>query len=358
MLPFRRTVVRRSVCAVFVCCAALVLAFAQLRAATPCEWNGIERVVAVGDVHGAYERYVEILRTAGIIDAAARWSGGRTHFVQLGDVVDRGDDSRKVLDLLRRLEREGPAAGGYAHLLLGNHEAARMLGDLRLTTSGEYAAFAEADSMSTREKYLKAITLPSGPSRDELISKTPLGFVEMRQAFGREGEYGRWLRQLPVVVKIDGIVFVHGGISPAVAPLGCAAINEQVRRELTSDLDKTRANPLASLVARADGPLWYRGLAQESEGFAPQVSEVLGKLGARAIVIAHTVAESGRIQTRFDGRVIQIDTGMQPAYVAGGRASALEIRDGAAQAIYTDRRDPVVLAAKPVGTMQEAGAAR
>jgi calcineurin-like phosphoesterase family protein len=357
MLPFRTKLVPGRVSAVAAFLAALVLAVAQLQAANSCEWNGIERVVAVGDVHGAYERYLEILRTTGIIDAGSHWSGGKTHFVQLGDVVDRGDDSRKVLDLLRRLEREAQAAGGYAHLLLGNHEVARMLGDLRLTTGGEYAAFAGTDSVSTREKYLKAIASPSGPSRDELISKTPLGLVEMRQAFGREGEYGRWLRQLPVVIKIDGLVFVHGGISPAIAPLGCAAINEQVRRELTSDLDKTRANPLASLVARADGPLWYRGLAQESEAFAPQLTEVLAKLGARALVIAHTVAESGRIQTRFDGRVIQIDTGMQPAYIAGGRASALEIQNGEAQAIYTDRHDPVMLP-RVAGTTQEVGAAR
>jgi len=345
---------RLSVSAVAACLAALLFAFPQLHAASAstCEWNGVERVVAIGDVHGAYDRYLEILRTTGIIDAGGHWSGGRTHFVQLGDVVDRGDDSRRVLDLLRRLEREAPPAGGFTHLLLGNHEAARMLGDLRLTTAGEYAAFANPDSATVREKYLKAISTSSGPSRDEMLEKTPLGLVEMRQAFGREGEYGRWLRQLPVIIKIDGIAFVHGGISPAVAPLGCAAINEQVRRELTSDLDKTRANPLASLVARADGPLWYRGLAQESEAFAPQVTEILARLGARAVVIAHTVTENGRIRTRFDAHVIQIDTGMQPAYVAAGRASALEIHDGEASAVYTDRRDPVVLG-KTAATAQE-----
>ena len=99
--------------------------------------------------------------------------------------------------------------------------------------------------------------------RDKLMQQTPPGLVEMRQAFGRDGEYGRWLRQLPVTIKINGVMFLHGGISPAVAPLGCAAINDQVRRELTSDLDKTRAAPLSSLTARVDGPLWYRGLAQE-----------------------------------------------------------------------------------------------
>ena len=165
----------------------------------------------------------------------------------------------------------------------------------------------------------------------------------MRQAFGRDGEYGKWLRQLPVTIKINGIVFVHGGISPAVAPLGCSAINDQVRRELTSDLDKTRTAPLASLAARVDGPLWYRGLAQEPDAFAPQVTDILSKLGARVIVIGHTVSTTGRIGTRFDGRVVQIDTGMQPAYVPNGRASALEIRRGEATAIYVDRREPVAI---------------
>jgi hypothetical protein len=306
----------------------------------------VSRVVAVGDVHGAYDRYVEILKVAAVIDANEHWAAGATHFVQLGDVVDRGDDSRKALDFLRRLEREAKAAGGYAHVLMGNHEAARMLGDLRLTAAGEYAAFTTSGSDKVREQYVKSLKPATDTEREQLMQKTPPGLVEMRQAFGRDGEYGRWLRQLPVIIKINGLMFVHGGISPTVAPLGCAAINDQVRRELTSDLDKTRAAPLSSLTARVDGPLWYRGLAQEPDTFAPQVGEILTALGARAIVVGHTVAQTGRIITRFDGRVIEIDTGMQPAYVSSGRASALEVKGDEATAIYTDRRD-VVTIAKP-----------
>jgi hypothetical protein len=334
-------------------CAALlvILATSRLGAANSCEWSGIERIVAVADVHGAYDRFREILRTAAIIDENDHWSGGNTHFVQLGDVLDRGDDSRKALDLLRQLEREAPVAGGYSHMLLGNHEAARMLGDMRFTAPGEYAAFTSADSASIREKYLKTLNAPAPSDRDEAARRTPLGYVELRQAFGRDGEYGRWLRQLPAVIKIDGFVFAHGGISPATAPLGCAAINEQIRRELTSDLDKTRAAPMASLIARVDGPLWYRGLAQELETFAPQVTEVLSKLGARALIVGHTVSTTGRVATRFNGRVIQMDTGMQPAYVQGGRASALEIRGDEATAVYIDRRDPIALS-KREGTTQ------
>ena len=89
--------------------------------------------------------------------------------------------------------------------------------------------------------------------------------------------------------------------------------------------------------------MWYRGLAQEPDTFAPQLTEILSKLRVRAIVVAHTVTPLNRITTRFDGRVIEIDTGMQPAYIPDGRASALEIRGGEATAIYVDRRDPVEL---------------
>jgi hypothetical protein len=341
-----RTFCRRFVA--FIAVAALA-AITNQEAATAgsCEFGGVERVVAVGDVHGAYDRYLEILRVAGVVDPAGRWVGGRTHFVQVGDIVDRGNESRKVLDFLRVLERDAPKSGGQVHILLGNHEVARMLGDLRLTTSGEYEAFANTDSENLRQRFLRSALVKTDAERDALLKQTPLGWVEMRQAFGREGDYGRWLRELPVMVTIDGFVFVHGGISPAVAPMGCAAINTQVRRELTNDLDKTRAAPLASLAARVDGPLWYRGLAQEPDTFAPQVAEMLLQLHARSIVIAHTVVSSGRITTRFDGRVVQIDTGMQPAYVKDGRASALEIRDGETTAIYTDRKDPVVVAPDP-----------
>jgi hypothetical protein len=85
--------------------------------------------------------------------------------------------------------------------------------------------------------------------------------------------------------------------------------------------------------------LWYRGLAQEPPTFAPRVDEILAQQGARAIVIAHTVVPEGRIVGRFGGKVLQIDTGMQPAYVPTGRASALEIRGDTFTAIYMDRRD-------------------
>jgi hypothetical protein len=306
-------------------------------AATPgCEVTTAGRVVAIGDVHGAFDRFNEMLQAVGLIDARGRWTGGDAHLVQLGDVVDRGPDSRAALDLLRRLEGEAAKAGGGVHALLGNHEIARMLGDLRFATPGEYRAFTTTDSDRLRARYIDA-TRPE--DRDQLLKEMPFGMLEMRAAFGRQGVYGEWLRRHAAVVKINGVLFVHGGISPAVAPLPCDRINQTVQTELGDDLDKTRAAPLASLAARVDGPFWYRGLAQLEDGDAAAVDDLLKQQHARAVVIAHSVTPDGRIRMRFDGRLFQIDTGMQPAYAQGGRASALEFTGTKVSAIYLDRRD-------------------
>jgi hypothetical protein len=320
-----------------------------------CEVETPERIVAVGDVHGAYDRFVAILRAAGLIDEGEHWSGGRAVFVQIGDVLDRGPDSRRALDLLRRMEGEASRAGGRVHALLGNHEVMRMLGDLRYVSGGEYAAFRSVESEQARERYYLAVMTDAagrakgaGHEFDEpafraaFLNRTPLGWVEMQVAFGPTGEYGRWLRERDTMVRIDGIVFVHAGISPAFAALGCAQINATVRSELDALPAPLEAKQAADLMAsREDGPLWYRGLAMESEStFTSQVEMILLKLNARAIVSGHTASPDGRLKTRFGGRVIQIDTGMlDGTFYPAGRPSALEIRNRQFTAIYEDTRE-------------------
>ena len=327
---------RRALTAGAALIAAVWLSATYAHAAGACDIDGVDRIVAIGDVHGAYDRLVEILRTTGLIDQRMRWSGGRAHLVQLGDVVDRGADSRKALDLLRRLEGEAARANGAVHVLLGNHEVMRMLGDVRYSAPGEYQAFRTPDSEEVRQN-LAAKLKPE--AREPFLKETPLGYIEMVVAFGPNGEYGKWLRTLNAIVKINGVMFLHGGLSPVVAAMPCDQINATVRRELTTDFDTIRTAPLESLVARETGPLWDRSLAQQPDTYAPQVAEILSKQRATAIVVAHTVSPTGRIAGRFGGKVIQIATGMQPAYVQTGRASALEIQKGVFTAIYIDRTD-------------------
>jgi hypothetical protein len=147
MMHFIRTLA--AVMLLFGCATAPAPALAQS------EWSGVERVVAIGDLEGAYEKYLDMLRTAGLIDDRGDWIGGRAHLVQLGDVPDRGPNSRAIMDHLMRLERQAQRAGGRVHALIGNHEAMNVEGDLRYVHPGEYAAFATRNSERVREQFYR-----------------------------------------------------------------------------------------------------------------------------------------------------------------------------------------------------------
>jgi len=330
----------------------MALAVAAPAADDPCRVPDAPRVVAVGDVHASYENLVTILRFARIVDAKDKWAGGKAHLVQTGDLLDRGKDARKVLDLLMRLEGEARKAGGRLHALLGNHEVMNMLGDLRYVAAEEYPAWQEPESTRRRERYYEAAlsqarkgAKAAGTPFDEdafhakFLQQVPLGFVERTAALSAEGRYGRWLRQRPVIAKVNGVAFVHGGLTPEVAALGCEEVNARVRRELNEDVALTVKDPSSTLAAGEKGPLWYRGLAKDDESIlAPQVDQVLKSLGVRAIAVGHSVTGDGRIQARFGGRVIGIDVGMGEVY--GGNLAALEVgANGSLTALYPDRRE-------------------
>jgi hypothetical protein len=325
---------------------------AGLAADGGCPAVAAPRVVAVGDVHGAYDSLVTILGFAGIVDEKRHWAGGKAQLVQTGDLLDRGKDTRKVLDLLMRLEGEARKAGGRVHALLGNHEVMNMLGDLRYVNAEEYKAYQEPGSTRRREHYYEATLYQARKSaraagqpfdedafHERFLKQVPLGFIERTAALSAEGRYGKWLRERPVMVKVNGVVFVHGGLTPEVAALGCEEVNARVRRELNEDVAQTKKDPLSTLAAGENGPLWYRGLAQDDETLLTlRVDQALQSLGARAIVVGHSVTGTGRIQVRFGGRVIGIDVGMGDVY--GRNLAALEVgADGSFTALYPDRRE-------------------
>jgi len=327
---------------------------AQAPSTAPCNVTTTERVVAIGDVHGAYDQFVAILRTAGLVNTRDRWSGGRAVLVQTGDILDRGKDSRKVIELLRRLEREARGAGGQVIALTGNHEFMRLAGDWRYVSAGEYEAFRDGSSNELREAVFARVSaaeeeraraekrpFDAAAYKDQFLREIPLGLIEMRQAFAAGAPYGDWMRARPAVARVNGIVFLHGGISDEVASLGCEAINDMV----ASDMKTLPGDPaqIATLFSsRETGPLWYRGLAQEPEAaFAPTLDSILKRMGARAIVVGHTPS-MGRITPRFGSRVVQIDSGMlDGTFFPGGAPSALVIEGGAMTAVYLDRREPL-----------------
>ena len=88
---------------IILSCVLFLSLFVYLEAdSRQCVWRDIDRIIAVGDIHGDYDNCVKILKSAGIIDDTLTWSAGKTHFVQTGDIMDRGDQAKDVFDLLMR----------------------------------------------------------------------------------------------------------------------------------------------------------------------------------------------------------------------------------------------------------------
>lgn len=276
-------------------------------------FTGVSRIVAIGDLHGDLPQFRAILRAAGLTGENGRWTGGATHLVQTGDAIDRGPDSRAVLDLLMKLQNEAKKAGGRVHALLGNHEAMNIYGDLRYVTPAEFLSYR---------------TNPNTPEEDG----QPPGYAAHRRAFGPEGAYGRWLRKNPAAVMIDTTVFLHGGIGPAYARTPLREINRRIRDEL-------RGLTKIETAADPEGPLWYRGLAAaEESALATHLDDVLARLGATRMVIGHTPT-TGTLVTRFGGRVVLIDAGISKAY--NHRAVCLEITGGRLFAVTPEGRTPL-----------------
>jgi len=356
------------------CFALLLLSFV----ATPTfagEWqfSGVHRVVAVTDVHGTYHTLVTTIQKAEVIDEDLAWIGADTHLVITGDILDRGPDSRLVMDLIMRLEHEASEAGGRVHQLIGNHEVMNLVGDLRYVSLQEYAAFADEESKQEREQWYQRYRSTQPPVVEKLQLRAsfdllaPPGFFGHRRAFRADGRYGHWLLDQPLMIVIDGTAFVHGGISSYVAEHGLEGVNGTLKAELTryiSELDSLQDQALISPIetfydhadvmkavveaqqlagpalasAEAvialnessihgpDSPLWYRGnvgCSELIEGDALQRG--LTRIGANRVVIGHTPTITRRVLQRMSGRVIEIDTGMNhAAYKGSGNALIIE----------------------------------
>jgi len=342
-------------------------------------WMDVDRVVALSDPHGAYPALLETLKNADVIDADLNWSGGTTHLVITGDMLDRGAESRKIMDLVMALEAQAPESGGMVHLTLGNHEVMNLVGDLRYVSPEEFQAFADEESAEERESWFQVLLstrrvqslldVDEAALREEFDRDRPPGFYGHRRAFSSGGKYGKWLMQKPLLVVVNDSAFVHGGLPPVVAELGLERLNDDLRVQVTDYItalevlyDAKLMDPavtfyeqariaagiatdasldvelLAALdaVARLNdavvhdpaGPLWYRGTVGCSalaEGDV--VAGALAAIGASRVVIGHTPTVTRRVLERMNGRVIEIDTGMlNSAY--GGSGHALIIKNG------------------------------
>lgn len=124
----------------------------------------VKRLIAFGDVHGDVQQMRRAFQAAGIADENLRWRGGTTvavqvsllfalpslcstiiacrtrirqqEHIQVGDILDRGDNEVEMFYALERLQKEAKEAGGALHVLNGNHETMNIAQDIRYASAG------------------------------------------------------------------------------------------------------------------------------------------------------------------------------------------------------------------------------
>eukprot|EP00284_Hemiselmis_tepida_P002751 CAMPEP_0174951794 /NCGR_PEP_ID=MMETSP1355-20121228/95039_1 /TAXON_ID=464990 /ORGANISM="Hemiselmis tepida, Strain CCMP443" /LENGTH=517 /DNA_ID=CAMNT_0016199471 /DNA_START=211 /DNA_END=1764 /DNA_ORIENTATION=+ len=292
----------------------------------------VDRIVAVGDVHGDVDALRGCLLMAELIDEDDQWIGGDTHFVQIGDILDRGDEEKDCLDLLVDLKPQAKAAGGAVHILLGNHEVMNADLDFRYVTPGAWDMWGEQASGTLLMKM-----------KERLKS---LGYPEYMRgrisAFRPGGHVAQQLADMQIAIQIGENVLVHGGLRKKHVEYGVEQINSVTREWLLHP-----AGDKPSIIDENDSPVWARLYSTPSPTAAStaELDQVLSSLGAQRMIVGHTpqlkgincaVTDSGK-------EVWRCDTGMSKGMMKGPQECIEVLRDGTVHVLTWDGVVPGVL---------------
>ncbi|WIA20087.1 hypothetical protein OEZ85_005946 [Tetradesmus obliquus] len=349
----------------------------------PLRLPAAKRLVAIGDLHGDLSKALRAFRLAGLIDHKGQWSGGDAVCVQVGDILDRGDQEIKLLFLLERLphcdvgdildrgdqeikllfllerlQRQAQAAGGALHVLNGNHETMNVGGNFRYATAGadlEMAAWKRwhqfgqrlkskcsscSDTAAAAAASIDAASVPDTPAPGSSSGRSSKQYNPMREAALRPGGpiTRRFFAPHPTVLQVGSTLFVHGGVLPSHVEYGLERINRETRDWLmgkpaggsSSSSSSGKRLPPPEFLRGADAVVWARDYSARDEDRCDcdKLQQVLESLpGAQRMVVGHTIQDRG-INGACGGRVLRVDVGLS-AGCGNGEVQVLEItQDG------------------------------
>lgn len=293
------------------------------------------RVVAIGDLHGDIGQARRALRIAGVLDDSddhvnPKWIGGDTTLVQVGDILDRGDDEIGILILLQKLGKEAKKAGGAVYVMNGNHEVLNISGDFRYVSRGAFGEtmrFSEHLVKLFGDKFRDAF----GVDEDDAWtrqSKARLGL------FSPGGPLAQQLSMNHTILIVNDTVFAHGGLVPRHVDFGLDKLNRAVSdwmRGKEIEDDETRMALGMAIGGVRDSVVWHRAYGTEkfqtNEDRASScklLDETLGKIeGVKRLVVGHT-PQIGGANCECSGKIWRIDVGMSFG-VLGADPQVLEI---------------------------------
>jgi len=293
-----------------------------------------DRIIAIGDVHGDEGALIACLRMSECIDGDGNWCGGTTNVVQIGDILDRGDEERGCMERLFNLKVQAAAAGGAVHVLLGNHEAMNVDWDFDYVGLGGFDGWESRDQLHTKPSSFLSNVFSSVASGLR-GSSIPRILKDRAKAFTvGTGFAALTLSEMPLVIQIGDTVCVHGGLELRHLDSGLHLLNEEVSQWLRGSA------PRPPLIDDETCPIWNRSFSAPAdrpltEKNARKLEYVLSAMGASRLIVGHTPQIGGinSFVSNLGYEVWRTDTGMS-RWVKNGPIECLEIlADGSARVL-------------------------
>lgn len=264
----------------------------------------------IGDTHGCLDQLLRLLTRLGLLDDRLFWSGGASGLWFLGDYTDRGPDGVGVIELVMRLQREAPEAGGMVGALLGNHDLL-VLNAFRFPFTPVPGFLHSGQSLTFRELWLDRA---GGQERDaECLS----------------GAHLEWLAGLPVLALLGQTLLMHAD-STFYLDYGRSVETVNARfRTLLEGGDVAARDRLEEAFARRREflPGW-----QGEDAALQNLHRVLATYGADRLVHGHTpvytllerpASEITEAWVYQHGRCVNVDH----ALYAGGEGFAFVVEE-------------------------------
>lgn len=246
-------------------------------------FSNVKKIAALSDIHGQFDLLIHLLKNNQIIDKNLNWNFAEGHLVITGDIFDRGDKVNELLWLIYKLENQAKDKGGRVHYLLGNHEYMILQNDLRYLT-------------------------------DKYVSSSKLLGIDYDKLYGNKTIIGRWLRSKPAIIKLNNIVFTHGGVSEKFLEkygLDLDSINTMMRKNNIYTKEQLKSTDYYDLYYGKNSLIWYRGYFEsyKTNLTDSDLDKVLKLLNAKTIIVGHTTQEE--IVSLFNNKIFGVDSGIK-----------------------------------------------
>lgn len=278
------------------------------------------KIIAIGDIHGDYYIFIQLLRLSKVIDSNNNWIGKDTYVIQMGDTLDgkrpdtiiekdflRTTGEIEIIKLILKLDREAKKQGGRVISLLGNHEL--------------YPYYYYNDN-SFNDKYVKLCDLKNYEKK--------YGVTRFKYFKPGTGNGAKILgKTRPVLIQLGQFIFCHGSLNKKF--LQTCLDNKLGKLEKPNKLDIKKLNKIVSdwltgkskkvpfFINSTDNvnPLFNRDLSNPKTLTKSECSVLIHPIfdyfeNAKYLVLGHSVHNN--INAICENKVYRTDIGLSRAF--------------------------------------------